>query len=60
MRTNSIHYWDDKREKLLKKYNNLTYKDLKFNLGKEEEMIRRLCKKLGKTTHELLRIIVLL
>ena len=35
MRTNTVGYWKDKSEKLLKKYDNLTDKDLRFNLGKE-------------------------
>jgi hypothetical protein len=60
MRTNSAGYWNTKKEKLLKKYNNLTHKDLRFNLGREEEMIKVLSNKLGKTTQELLSIIVML
>lgn len=60
MRTDTIGYWKDKKEKLLKKYNNLTAKDLKFNLGEENEMIEMLCYKLGKTNQELLNIIITL
>ena len=55
-----MRYWNDKKEKLLKKYKNLTDKDLKFKKGKEEEMIETLGTKLGKTKQELLRIIITL
>ena len=58
MRTDSIGYWKDKKEKLLKKYTNLTDKDLCFDLGKEKEMLEILGYKLGKTDQELLTIIV--
>jgi hypothetical protein len=58
MKGNSIGYWKDKKEKLLKRYKNLTDKDLRFDLGKEKEMIEVLCYKLGITDQELLTIIV--
>jgi hypothetical protein len=58
MRADSIGYWRDKKEKLLKKYKNLTEQDLCFDLGKENEMLEILCYKLGKTDQELLAIIV--
>jgi hypothetical protein len=60
MRTNRVGYWGDKKEKLLKRYKNLTERDLRFNMGREEEMIEVLSYKLGKTRQELLNIIVLL
>jgi len=53
-------YWKSKRVKLLKKYNNLTDKDLNYNEGNEKEMMETLSKKLGKTKQELLKLIVLL
>jgi hypothetical protein len=53
-------YWKSKKEKLLKKYNNLTDEDLHYNEGNEKEMIETLSKKLGKTKQELLKLIVLL
>jgi len=56
MKPTAVSYWKDKKEKLLKKYNNLTDKDLKFNLGNEEKMIEILGQKLGKTKKELLSI----
>ncbi len=58
MRTNSFGYWKDKKEKLLKKYKNLSEKDLRFDLGKENEMIGILGYKLGISEQELLTIIV--
>jgi hypothetical protein len=60
MRTSSIKYWNNKKEKLLKKYKNLTERDLRFNLGREEEMIGILTNKLGKSRQELLNIIITL
>lgn len=60
MRTNSVRYWNDKKDKLLKKYKNLTERDLRFNLGREEEMIGILSNKLGKSRQELLHIIITL
>ena len=60
MNTGRRGYWADKKEKLLRRYKNLTEKDLHFNLGQEEEMIEILSFKLGKTRQELLSIIVML
>jgi hypothetical protein len=60
MKTNSVRYWKDKKEKLLKKYKNLTERDLSFEEGKEKEMIETLGSKLGKTKQELLKIIITL
>lgn len=60
MRRNSPGYWEDKKEKLLKRFKNLNAKDLRYNPGKESEMIEILSSKLGKTSQELLRIIVML
>ena len=60
MKTNSVRYWKNKKEKLLKKYENLTERDLSFDEGKEKEMIEILGSKLGKTKQELLKIIITL
>ena len=60
MSTNTVRSWNVKKEKLLKRYKNLSAKDLRFDLGREEEMIRILSNKLGKTRQELLDIIVTL
>ncbi len=60
MKTDITFFWNNKREKLLKKYNNLDSKDLKFNLGEENKMLETLSKKLGKPLKELLSIIITL
>jgi hypothetical protein len=53
-------YWNEKKEKLLKKYKNLTVKDLSYSEGKEKEMIEILGYKLGISKQELLKIIITL
>ena len=60
MRNKTVRYWDDKKDKLKQKYENLTDKDLSFNLGNEKEMIEMLGQKLGITKQELLKIIITL
>lgn len=60
MKPGTVGYWKDKKEKLLKRYQNLTDKDLRLVEGKEEEMIKILAIKLGKTKQELLNIIITL
>ncbi len=60
MKTDSVGFWKDKKGKLLKRYKTLTDKDLRFEEGKEEEMIKILAYKLGKTKQELLNIIITL
>jgi hypothetical protein len=60
MRRNSGGYWSDKKEKLLRMYGDLSDKDLRFNVGQEEEMLSTLTSKLGKSRQELLRMIVML
>ena len=60
MRRNTLGYWEDKKERLLRKYKNLTHKDLWFSFGREDEMIETLSHKLGKTRQELLSLIVML
>jgi len=60
MKTDTVGYWKSKKEKLLKKYNNLSDKDLNFNLGSEKEMIEKVGTKLGKSMKELLSIIITL
>jgi hypothetical protein len=58
MRSNSVRFWKIKKEKLLKKYKNLTDRDLRFDVGNEQEMMEILGNKLGKTKQELLKIII--
>ena len=53
-------YWNEKKEKLKQKYPNIKDEDVRFNEGKEKEMIEMLSYKLGKTKQELLYIIVAL
>jgi hypothetical protein len=60
MKTNVVGYWNEKKEKLKKKFPIIREEDLCFNLGKEREMIEMLGYKLGKTKQELLKIIVAL
>lgn len=60
MNTTVAGYWKGKKEKLLKKYKNLTEKDLNYDEGNEKEMIETLVDKLGKTKQELLNIIITL
>ena len=60
MRINRAGYWEDKKSKLLKKFNNLTDKDLNINEGNEKEMIEKVGTKLGKSMKELLSIIITL
>jgi uncharacterized protein YjbJ (UPF0337 family) len=58
MNTNVIGYWDKKKEKLKEKFPVITDEDLRYNEGKEKEMIEMLGNKLGKSKLELLNIIV--
>lgn len=45
--------WNETKGKLKQKYSELTDDDLAFTEGKEEELIGRLQKKLGKTKDEI-------
>jgi len=49
--------WHEVSGKLKQKYGNLTDDDLKFAEGKDEELLGRLEKKLGKTKDELRKYI---
>ncbi len=49
--------WNDQSRKLKQKYANLTDKDLSFEKGKMDEMIKRLKTKIGLTKHELYQLI---
>ena len=48
------------KDKLLKKFESLSYKDLDFKLGEEKAMIEVLSVKLGKSNQELLNLIITL
>jgi hypothetical protein len=58
MNNNVIGYWDKKKEKLKVKFPVITDEDLRYQEGKEKEMIEMLGYKLGKSKLELLNIIV--
>ncbi len=53
-------YWNDKKEKLKERFSTITEDDLKFEDGKEKEMLEILGNKLGKTKDELRNILVLI
>jgi hypothetical protein len=57
MNNNVIGYWNGKKEKLRQEFPIITDEDLRFNDGKEKEMIEMLGYKLGKTKEELVNII---
>jgi hypothetical protein len=57
MKANKGGYW---KEKLLKKFENLSRKDLDFKEGDEKVMLEVLSLKLGKTNQELLNLIITL
>jgi hypothetical protein len=60
MKLNKRGYWHTRKEKLLKKYENLSLKDLNFKEGEEKAMFEILSIKLGKTNQELLNLIITL
>ncbi len=49
--------WNERKDKLRKKFGLLTDSDLKFEEGKKEEMLMKLQTRLGKSKEELLKII---
>ena len=49
--------WKEIKTKLKQRYPNLTEDDLTFSNGKEEAMLARLQKRLGKSSEELREII---
>lgn len=53
-------YWNTRKEKLLKKFANLSHKDLDFKLGEEKAMLEMLSNKLGKSNQEILSMIIAL
>ena len=53
-------YWSSKKERLKQMYPFITEKDLKYKIGEEKKMIETLGSKLGKTTQELLHMIIML
>jgi uncharacterized protein YjbJ (UPF0337 family) len=49
--------WNEKKGKLKREYGQLTDDDLAYSEGKEEELVGRLQRKLGKTKDEVRRMI---
>ena len=49
--------WNELKGKLKQQYGNLTDDDLVFSEGKEDELLGRLQKKLGKNTEEVRQMI---
>ena len=60
MKPRKAGYWETRKEKLLKKFENLTQRDLDFKLGEENTMIAVLSEKLGKSKQEMLKLIIML
>lgn len=50
--------WNIKKYKLLRKFSIIKEKDLRYRLGQEGEMLKKLKDKLGKTEEEILGIII--
>jgi hypothetical protein len=50
-------YWDDLKHKLKQEYPELTNADLLWRNGSEEELLRMIARKLGKTKRELQAVI---
>jgi hypothetical protein len=53
MEDDKIQNWEDTRERLRKAYPTLTTDDLIYEIGKEEELLERLQKKLDKNKKEI-------
>jgi hypothetical protein len=49
--------WDNQSKQLKEKYSDLTDADLKFETGKEDEMITRLEKRLAKKREDVIAIL---
>jgi hypothetical protein len=50
--------WDNKKGKLIKKFSAIREKDLHYKIGRENEIVRKLREKLGKSDAEILGIII--
>jgi uncharacterized protein YjbJ (UPF0337 family) len=57
METIIVGYWNNKKDKIKQKFNQITDEDLNFQEGKEKEMIEMLEYKLGIPKLELAKII---
>jgi uncharacterized protein YjbJ (UPF0337 family) len=54
----AVGYWNEKKEKLKQKFQNITDDDITYNENKEKEMMEMLGNKLGKTKDEMRNIII--
>jgi hypothetical protein len=57
MNSNTIGFWNSRKEKLKQEFPVISDEDLQFCEGKEKEMIELLGYKLGKTSEEMHSII---
>jgi len=53
MENEKIENWEQKKKDLKKAFPDLTDDDLLYELGKEEDLLKRLQKKLNKNKHEI-------
>ena len=53
MENEKIENWEKKKEHLKKEFPDLTEDDLLYDVGKEEELLKRLKEKLNKNKHEI-------
>ena len=53
MQTKRINDWETKKKQLEKEYPHLTKDDLAYEIGKEEELLERLQKKMSKNKKEI-------
>lgn len=51
-------YWEKKRDKFKVKYSEITNNDLDYKEGNENELLKTLGLKLGKTEMEMISIII--
>ena len=58
MKRNEVGFMSVKKAKFRQLFPEITYKDLRFREGQERQMLEMLGAKLGKTTKELLFIII--
>jgi uncharacterized protein YjbJ (UPF0337 family) len=58
--TEEVGSWNERKERLKKKFGFLTDNDLMFDETPTDEMLARLQRKLGKTKDELLRILAMM
>jgi hypothetical protein len=53
MQTGRINDWETKKKQLKKEYPLLTNEDLAYEIGKEEELLERLQKKMNKNKKDI-------